>query len=228
MVPSWGSLQAARLGPQACGGVTPEARGGDGGEFWSLPGSWVKHPTVRVPGAAAPVAKVTWDDRVLLSVSLTGGGASAPARAGGVCGSPGLSPQWTLTVSEQIQKPRALLLALQLPVLQVVRLLLQVAVPLLLPLLLPLQVQVSGAPLLRVRAGSSLLALTLPSPRPAGAAPAPAPPEAAPAPAPAPGPSPTPQEGGTGRGPGAPPRRKISVLTVQCPLVALEPSDALL
>ena len=121
---------------------TPEARGGDRGEFWSLPGSWVKHPTVRVPGAAAPVAKVTWDDRVLLSVSLTGGGASAPARAGGVCGSPGLSPQWTLTVSEQIQKPRALLLALQLPVLQVVRLLLQVAVPLLLPLPLPLQVQV--------------------------------------------------------------------------------------
>ena len=67
-------------------------------------------------------------------------GTSGSSRAGlgGVSGSPGLSTQWTFKVSEQIQKPRALLLTLQLKVLQVVRLLLEVTVPLLLALLLPL------------------------------------------------------------------------------------------
>lgn len=56
-------------------------------------------------------------------------------------GSPGLSLQRTLEVSEQIQKPRALFLPLQLEVLQVIWLLLTVKVALLLPLLLPLALQ---------------------------------------------------------------------------------------
>lgn len=53
------------------------------------------------------------------------------------------------------------------------------------------------------------------SPPPTGAVADPAPQEATQGPAPAPGPSHTPQEGDVGRGPGAPLRRKISVLTVQ-------------
>lgn len=73
-----------------------------------------------------------------MSAPAPGTFGSSRAGLGVVSGSPGLSPQWTLKVSEQIQKPRALLLALQLAVLQVVRLLLEVTVPLLLTLLLPL------------------------------------------------------------------------------------------
>lgn len=109
-----------------------------------MPGSWVKHPTVRVPGAAAHTARVRQDapagaQRAGRGVSAPALGSSGSSRAGlgGASGSPGLSPQWTLKVSEQIQKPRALLLTLQLEVLQVVRLLLEVTVPLLLSLLLP-------------------------------------------------------------------------------------------
>lgn len=73
-----------------------------------------------------------------MSAPAPGTSGSSRAGLGVVSGSPGLSPQWTLKVSEQIQKPRALLLALQLEVLQVVRLLLEITVPLLLTLLLPL------------------------------------------------------------------------------------------
>lgn len=56
-----------------------------------------------------------------------------------------LSLQWTITVSEQIQKPRALLLSLQLEVFQVIWLILEVSVTLLLPFpfLLPFPLQVS-------------------------------------------------------------------------------------
>lgn len=57
--------------------------------------------------------------------------------------SSGLSPQWTLEVSEQIQESRAFFLPLQLKILQVFRLILKVKVSLLLPLLLPLQIQKS-------------------------------------------------------------------------------------
>ena len=132
-------------------------------------------------------------------------------------GSPGLSPQRTLEVSEQIQKPRALLLPLQLEVLQVFRLVLKVKVSFVLPLLLPLQIQVGRAAPLGMQ-GLRLLGSCADPPRlpwPAGAAAGHAPHRAAPGPALALGPSPTPREGDVGRGPGAPPRRKISVLTVR-------------
>lgn len=69
--------------------------------------------------------------------------------------SPGLSPQRTLEVSEQIQKPRAIFLPLQLEVLQVVWFVLQVKVSFLLPLLLPLPIQVGRAHLWGCQAGSS-------------------------------------------------------------------------
>lgn len=60
--------------------------------------------------------------------------------------SPALSLQWTLTVSEQIQEPRALFLPLQLKVVQVLGLVLQVQISLLLPLLFPLPLQVGRVP----------------------------------------------------------------------------------
>lgn len=64
--------------------------------------------------------------------------------------------------------------------------------------------------------GSVAATLTHPlSPDSTGAAAAPALHEAVPAPALAPAPSPIPQEGDVDHGPGAPPRRKISVLTVK-------------
>lgn len=63
-----------------------------------------------------------------------------------------LSLQWTLTVSEQIQKQRAFLVSLQLEVLQVVWLVLEVTVTLVLPLLLPLALQVGGRGLAGIRA----------------------------------------------------------------------------
>lgn len=63
-----------------------------------------------------------------------------------------LSLQWTVTVSEQIQKQRAFLLSLQLEVLQVVWLVFEVTVTLMLPLLLPLALQVGRRGLAGIRA----------------------------------------------------------------------------
>lgn len=126
--------------------------------------------------------------------------------------SPGLSLQRTLAVSEQIQEPRALFLALQLAVVQVLGLVLQIQVALLLPLLLPLPLQVgSVAPADEAPAWHPWPPPTARPVLSAGAAAAPAPPGAAPARARAPAPSPTRPEGDAGHGPGAPPRRKISV-----------------
>lgn len=55
--------------------------------------------------------------------------------------------QWTLKVSEQVQKQRALLLSFQLEVLQVIWLVLKVTFTLVLPFLLPLPLQVGRHPL---------------------------------------------------------------------------------